>query len=195
MDELKSALSSDPECGPNFALFLLGKVRKPPVKPHPQHHASKRMKLLIRGHDENLEDLHDAELECQRILLQETLLNSVKPSRHRRPTNPPRPQGTGMSSFCSTSARKEDTDTIVGTSTNFSAVCGTLSTRRQHERRDEDEILGTSMACLGMRISSCPHTLHQLVLHQRHRNVKRRHDLRPVDDLFHGAPLVPAPAA
>ena len=63
-----------------------------------------------------------------------------------------------MSTFCSTSPDKEEQDTIVGTSTNCSAVCGTLSTRRLRERRDEDEILGTSIACSGMRISSCRHT-------------------------------------
>ena len=34
-----------------------------------------------------------------------------------------------------------------------------------------------------------PAHLHQLVVHLQHRNIKRRHDERVVDDLFHGAPL------
>ena len=78
MDELKSALSSDPECGPNLALFLIwGKVRKTTVKPHPQHHVSEKMKQLKPVAGDNLEDLHRAELESQRVLLHQTLLNPV----------------------------------------------------------------------------------------------------------------------
>ena len=37
VDELKSALSSDPECGPNGALFLHVEVRKNMWKPYPHH--------------------------------------------------------------------------------------------------------------------------------------------------------------
>ena len=80
-----------------------------------------------------------------------------------------------MSTFCSTCARKEDTDTIADTSTNCSAVCGAMSTLR---------LLGNANVEL-------PAHLHQLVLQLRHKNVKRRHDERVADDLFHGATLVP----
>ena len=74
------------------------------------------MKLLNSVHDENLEDLHERELECQRNLLQERLLNSVsgrnledlaaEPSGHDH-------EELECCSFCSTSARKEDTVTVV----------------------------------------------------------------------------------
>ena len=58
--------------------FLLGKVRKTPHhQAHPQHHVRERMKLLNAVHDENPEDHHDVELDCQRDLLKEALLNSV----------------------------------------------------------------------------------------------------------------------
>ena len=45
---------------------------------------------------------------------------------------------------------------IVGTSTNCSAVC-TTGTLLRRQRRDEDEILGTSIACSGMCKSRCRH--------------------------------------
>ena len=68
---MKSALSSDSECGPIFALFFFwGKVQKKPVEASSATSREReRMKLLNPVHDENLEDLHDAELECQRDLL------------------------------------------------------------------------------------------------------------------------------
>ena len=54
-------------------------------------------------------------------------------------------------------------------------------------RRD----LGHFDSLLGNMRIELPAHLHQLILHLRHRNIKRRHDERVVGDLFHGAPLVP----
>ena len=95
-----------------------------------------------------------------------------------------------MSTFCSTSPCNAEQDTTVGTSTNCSAVCSAKRTRRLRERR-EKEILGTSITCSGMRKSSSQHTSTSWFFHLRHRNVKRRHEERVVDVLFHGAPLNP----
>ena len=48
-----------------------------------------------------------------------------------------------------------------------------------------------SIRCLGDVSIELPAHLHQLVLHLRHRNIERRHDERVVDNLYHGAPLIP----
>ena len=78
MDGLKSALSSDPECGPIPALFPSGKSakKKTLAQLHLQHQ-SEIKKLLNPVLGESLEDLHCAELECQRFARRETQLNSV----------------------------------------------------------------------------------------------------------------------
>ena len=64
MDGLDSGGSSDPECGPNFALFfeMLEKVRKKTLHQahlrlheHELEHATKRMNSVL---GENLEGLH-----------------------------------------------------------------------------------------------------------------------------------------
>ena len=81
-DGLKSAPSSDNECGPCPELFSLGeKCEKPLAQRHQQH--QREMKRLLNPVQENLEDLlaplllHDLELECQRSAQRAMLLNSV----------------------------------------------------------------------------------------------------------------------
>ena len=97
-----------------------------------------------------------------------------------------------MSSFCYTSARKEDTDTIVGTSTNCSTSCGSSSEER---KGSHPEVLGVDHGhvdnLLGKQEIELLEDVRQLFNHLRHRNVKRRHDHRAVDHLFHGAPQYP----
>ena len=73
---------------------------------------------------------------------------------------------------------------IVGTSTNCSGSCGSL-TEVRGGMRYVDNLLGNRRE----HVEEVEH-VHQLFHHQRHRNVKRRHDQRAVDDLHHGAPLI-----
>ena len=124
---LKSAPSSDPECGPNPALFSSGeKCEKPLAQRHLQHQREMK-KLLNPVLGASLEDLHYAELECQWLARRETQLNSVLGVNlddlhaHLPPARP----RAGMSTICSAiSCWSEEQDTTVGTSTNWSAICG-----------------------------------------------------------------------
>ena len=76
-----NALSSDPKCGPIFALFSHGgKCEKTIETAHPRHQlerAKKRAKKLNLVLGRNLEDCHRAELECERFAQREALLNPV----------------------------------------------------------------------------------------------------------------------
>ena len=72
-----------------------------------------------------------------------------------------------------------------GTSTNCSAICGSLRTVR--EERDGDEILGTAVTCSGIGVSMVHERSHQLV-HQNVQNLFHGHD---VGELLHGALLDP----
>ena len=63
-----------------------------------------------------------------------------------------------MSTFCFVISCSKDQDTIVGTSTNCSAICSAKRTRRLRGGRGVGEILGTSIACSGMRTSKSRHT-------------------------------------
>ena len=78
---LKSAPSSDPECGPNPALFFTGeKCEKPHAQlfPQNQREMKKQLNPVLGGSLEDLSLQHDLEeLENQRDLLHKTLLSPV----------------------------------------------------------------------------------------------------------------------
>ena len=102
-------------------------------------------KLLNPVLGESLEDLHCAELECQRCARRETQLNSVLGGNlddlHLTP--PARP-GTGMSTICSAiSCWSEERDNTVGTFTNCSASYVSRHNRRRGTSRGK--IFGTSI--------------------------------------------------
>ena len=94
-----------------------------------------------------------------------------------------------MSTLCSTSPRKEEKDTIAGTSTNCSAICCTKGTWRLPERWDKDEIFGHFDNLL--RQIEVPERLHQLVSPLRHRSIEDLHEGQDVDPVLHGVPLHP----
>ena len=103
MDEIKSALSSDPERGPIFALFSFGeKCEKPLRKAHPdlqEHQLEMKVMQMNSVLGENLEDLH-REQDWQRSAPQ-ALLNSVKEENLEDQRFRPLRPGNGMSTLCS----------------------------------------------------------------------------------------------
>ena len=81
---------------------------------------------------------------------------AVGPCPRRKPGRsafrPPRPRGTGMATFCSiVRCGNEEEEIIVGTSTNWSAVCGARRTVRA--ARGGHTILGTSITYSATRKS------------------------------------------
>ena len=153
----------------------LGKSAKPPVKASSATPCRCVDEALEAVSGESLEDLHDTELECQRVRLHRTLLNSV-PQRNVEdlPDQPknraheelecPRSAPTPILSREKTLRTSRSVNDLLleqkGKRHEFrhfhcSVVCVLRKTLR--ERRDEDEILGTSITCSGIGKSRCQH--------------------------------------
>ena len=90
-----------------------------------------------------------------------------------------------MSAFCWT---KKDGDTGVGTSTNCSAICGSLRTVRSG--MESCKILGTAITCLGIVESEALKKFISWSTKMRHRYIE---DLRSeLGQVLHGVPMDPS---
>ena len=213
MDGLDSGSSSDPECGPIFALFSAGEKCEKPLETLPQQLHEEAMR------DQDLGDAgHHEELECQRSapnsLLYSVLVKTLKTSKetvmknwnvgdllHRR---------GGILSREKT--LKTSTSTTPSANWNVNRLLDRLpddldkrhDRRRYHQlfhrlRRTKDcassagwtHDLGHFDNLLGNREVERCEKVHQLFYHLRHNVVEQRDQRHRVDDLLRGAQLYP----
>ena len=77
-------------------------------------------------------------------------------------------------------------DNTVGTSTNFSADCG--SGTRERDGHGEQEILGTSITCSAIGKSRIRKVSRNVSKHLRHRKIENLHERADGAEIFHDVP-------